>query len=97
MMDMTSHILDDLYQLIADRRANPPPDSYTAKLFADGTNEIVKKVAEEAVEVALATKDADHGHTVYEIGDLLYHLTVLMVDQGISYDEVWAELARRHK
>lgn len=97
MTDMPPHILNSLYQLIADRRANPPPGSYTATLFAAGTNEIVKKLAEEAVEVALAAKDADHGHTVYEIGDLLYHLTVLMVDQGISYDEVWAELARRHK
>ena len=90
-------MLNDLYELIEARRANPPPGSYTAQLFADGTNEIAKKVAEEAVEVALAAKDADHGHTVYEIADLLYHVTVLMVDQGISYDEVWAELARRQK
>lgn len=94
---MTSQILNELYQLIQDRCANPLPGSYTARLFADGTNEIVKKVAEEAVEVALAARDADHDHTVYEIGDLLYHLTVLMVDQGITYDEVWAELARRQR
>ena len=90
-------ILTDLYTLIQDRRANPPPGSYTAKLFALGQTEIVKKVAEEAVEVALAAKDGDHGHTVYEIGDLLYHVLVLMVERGITLDEVYAELERRRK
>jgi phosphoribosyl-ATP pyrophosphohydrolase len=89
--------LSDLYQLIQDRKLNPPPGSYTAKLFAEGQGEIVKKVAEEALEVALAVKDGDHDHTVYEIGDLLYHLLVLMVDSGITLDEVSTELARRRK
>ena len=94
---MNAQILADLYTLIQDRQANPPPGSYTAKLFSQGQAEIVKKVAEEAVEVALAAKDGDHAHTVYEIGDLLYHLLVLMVDSGISLDEVYAELERRRK
>lgn len=94
---MNAEILTELYTLIQDRRDNPPPGSYTARLLSDGANEIVKKVAEEAVEVALAAKDADHDHTVYEMGDLLYHLLVLMVDQGIRLDEVWAELARRRR
>ncbi len=90
-------ILTELYGLIQERKLNPPPGSYTAKLFSQGQGEIVKKVAEEAVEVALAAKDGDHDHTVYEIGDLLYHLLVLMVDSGITLDEVEAELQRRRK
>ena len=94
---MNAQILTELYTLIEDRKANPPPGSYTAKLFSQGQAEIVKKVAEEAVEVALAAKDGDHGHTVYEIGDLLYHLLVLMVDSGVTLDEVYAELDRRRR
>lgn len=94
---MNAQILTDLVTLIEDRKLNPPPGSYTARLFEQGQGEIVKKVAEEALEVALAAKDGDHAHTVYEIGDLLYHLLVLMVDSGISLDEVYAELATRRK
>lgn len=94
---MNTQILTDLYTLIQDRKLNPPPGSYTARLFEQGQAEIVKKVAEEALEVALAAKDGDHAHTVYEIGDLLYHLLVLMVDRGISLDEVYTELAKRRK
>ena len=97
MQTMNSQILTELYTLIENRKANPPPGSYTAKLFSQGQAEIVKKVAEEAVEVALAAKDGDYDHTIYEIGDLLYHLLVLMVDSGISLDEVYAELERRRK
>jgi phosphoribosyl-ATP pyrophosphohydrolase len=92
---MDAQVLSDLYDLIADRKTNPPAESYTARLFAAGEAEIVKKVAEEALEVALAAKDGDRAHTVYEISDLLYHLLVLMVESGITLDEVWAELGRR--
>lgn len=94
---MNSTILTDLYTLIQDRKVNMPAGSYTTRLFEKGQTEIVKKVAEEAVEVALAAKDGDNAHTVYEMADLLYHLLVLMVDSGISLDEVWAELERRNK
>ncbi|MFN8497740.1 MAG: phosphoribosyl-ATP diphosphatase [Anaerolineae bacterium] len=94
---MTSQILDELYAVIEERRQNPSPDSYTSRLFAAGQNEIVKKVGEEAVEVVLAAKDGDHSHTVYEIGDLVYHLLVLMVDSDIRLDEVWDELGRRRR
>ncbi len=94
---MTSQILDELYAVIEQRRQNPSPESYTSRLFAAGQNEIVKKVGEEAVEVVVAAKDADHAHTVYEIGDLFYHLLVLMVDSDIRLEEVWDELARRRR
>ena len=70
--------------------------SYTTYLFEKGLDKILKKVGEECTEVIIAAKDRDHKETVYELADLAYHVLVLMVEAGISLDEVRAELAGRH-
>lgn len=84
-----------LYQTVIDRRDHPAEGSYTCYLFEKGLDKILKKCGEECSEVIIAAKNGDNRETVLEISDLLYHLTVLMVDQGISLDEVRAELDKR--
>jgi phosphoribosyl-ATP pyrophosphohydrolase len=89
--------LSDLYQIICDRRDNPTPASYTARLFAQGEDEILKKVGEEAVEVILAGKAQGDQRLVEEIADLAYHTLVLLALRGITPAQVSAELERRHR
>ncbi len=88
--------LADLLTLLQDRRAHPQEGSYTCALFAAGENRILKKVAEEAAEVVIATLGEGRERLVSEIADLVYHTLVLLVQQGITWDEIEAELARRH-
>ena len=85
-----------LYALLEGRKENLPEGSYTTYLFQKGIDKILKKVGEECTEVIIAAKDRDHKETVYELADLAYHVLVLMVEAGISLDEVRAELAGRH-
>ena len=85
-----------LYALLEGRKENLPEGSYTTYLFQKGIDKILKKVGEECTEVIIAGKAGDKRETVYEIGDLMYHVMVLMVEMGISVDEVLAELASRH-
>ena len=85
-----------LYALLEGRRAALPEGSYTTYLFQKGADKILKKVGEECTEVIITGKAGDKRETVYEIGDLMYHVMVLMVEMGISVDEVLAELASRH-
>ena len=87
---------EGLYQLLQERNARRPEGSYTTYLFEKGLDKILKKVGEECTEVIIAAKAEDHKETVYEIADLAYHVMVLMVQAGISLDEVKAELASRH-
>ena len=87
---------EGLYQLLQERNARRPEGSYTTYLFEKGLDKILKKVGEECTEVIIAAKAEDHKETVYEIADLAYHVMVLMVQAGISLDEVRAELASRH-
>ena len=87
---------EGLYQLLVERNVQRPKDSYTTYLFEKGLDKILKKVGEECTEVIIAAKDRDHRETVYEIADLAYHVMVLMVEAGITLDEVKAELASRH-
>ena len=89
--------LDELYAVIAARKQNPPPGSYTAQLFAAGEDEIVKKVGEEAVEVILAAKGQGDARVISEVADLFYHTLVLLAARGLTLADVEAELARRHK
>jgi len=87
----------DLVGVIADRAAAADPESsYTARLLAKGIDTVCKKVGEEATEVVLAAKGAEHDQAVYESADLLYHLAVLWQAVGVRTEEVAAELARRH-
>ena len=92
-----SDTLDKLFATIESRKTNAPPDSYTAKLFAAGENEIVKKVGEEAIEVIVAAKGQTDERVVSETADLIYHAMVLLAARGIAWSAVEAELARRHK
>ena len=85
-----------LYALLEGRKSDLPEGSYTTYLFQKGIDKILKKVGEECTEVIIAGKAGDKKETVYEIGDLMYHVMVLMVEMGISVDDVLAELASRH-
>lgn len=88
--------LRGLYDLLLERKEKMPQGSYTTYLFEKGLDKILKKVGEESTEVIIAGKAKDKKETVYEIADLAYHLMVLMVEAGITVDEVQAELASRH-
>ena len=88
--------LDDLYALLNDRKEKLPEGSYTTYLFEKGLDKILKKVGEECTEVIIAAKAEDKKETVYEIADLAYHVLVLMVQAGITVDDIKAELGSRH-
>ena len=81
---------------VIDRKNNPEDGSYTNYLFDKGEDKILKKVGEESTEVIIAGCGKDRGETVYEICDLIYHVLVLMVEMGISYDDILRELSIRH-
>ena len=89
-----SDVLDELSAVILDRKANPTPGSYTAKLLSGG-DEVLKKVGEEAMEVILAGKGQSDERLVEESADLLYHLLVLLASRDLTLDDVRAELRRR--
>ena len=88
--------LEGLYNLLQGRKKDLPEGSYTTYLFQKGLDKILKKVGEECTEVIIAGKAEDKEETVYEIADLCYHVMVLMVEMGISVEDVMAELASRH-
>ena len=91
----SNEVLEALYQTIIDRREQPKEGSYTCYLFEKGLDKILKKVGEECTEVVIASLTQTREDQINEIGDLLYHLTVLMVEKGISMEDVSAELKRR--
>ncbi len=88
--------LDSLMKLIEGRKTEKKEGSYTTYLFEKGIDKILKKVGEESTEVIIAGKADDKAETIYEISDLTYHVLVLMVQMGISLDDVKRELASRH-
>ena len=88
--------LDALAKLIEGRKLEKKEGSYTTYLFEKGIDKILKKVGEESTEVIIAAKADDKKETVYEIVDLTYHVLVLMVEMGISIDDIKKELAGRH-
>ena len=88
--------LEGLYQLLLGRKKELPEGSYTTYLFRKGIDKILKKVGEESTEVIIAAKADDRAETIYEIADLAYHVMVLMVQMGISVEDIRAELASRH-
>ena len=90
-----SDTLTQLYQVVCSRKTQPQEGSYTCYLFDTGLDKILKKVGEECAETIIAAKNGVQEDTVGEISDLLYHLTVLMVQQGIPLEAVLAELDRR--
>ena len=88
--------LQGLYDMLVGRNETRPEGSYTTYLFEKGIDKILKKVGEESTEVIIAAHANDKAETVYEIADLAYHIMVLMVNQGISLEDIHKELASRH-
>ena len=88
--------LNGLYGLLEERNRQRPEGSYTTYLFEKGIDKILKKVGEECTEVIIAGKAGDKKETIYELADLAYHAMVLMVQMGISVEDVHRELASRH-
>ena len=88
--------LESLYALLKGRKETLPEGSYTTYLFQKGIDKILKKVGEECTEVIIAGKADDKKETIYEIADLAYHVMVLMVEMGISVEDIHKELASRH-
>lgn len=88
-------VFEEVYGVIQDRRVHPKEGSYTNYLFDKGLDKILKKIGEEAAETVIAAKNPDPEEVRYEIADLLYHLMVLMVEKGVSWEAVCEELANR--
>ena len=88
--------LQGLYDMLLGRNQTRPEGSYTTYLFEKGIDKILKKVGEECTEVIIAGKDDDKAETIYELADLAYHAMVLMVQMGITVEDVHKELASRH-
>lgn len=91
--DFTTKVL---YEMLCGRKAEMPEGSYTTYLFEKGIDKILKKVGEECTEVIIAAKDNDKAETIYEISDLVYHVMVMMVEMGISVEDIIKELGSRH-
>jgi phosphoribosyl-ATP pyrophosphohydrolase/phosphoribosyl-AMP cyclohydrolase len=88
--------LQGLYDLLVGRQKDRPQGSYTTYLFDKGLDKILKKVGEECTEVIIAGKANDKKETIYEIADLTYHVMVMMIEMGISLEDIHRELASRH-
>lgn len=91
----TYHVLEDVYDVILDRKRNPKEGSYTNYLFDKGIDKILKKCGEEAAEIIIAAKNPESGELKYEIADFLYHLMVLMVQNGLDWEDITTELLDR--
>lgn len=89
--------LDRLIEVIKQRQAERPEGSYTAYLFEQGQDKILKKLGEETAEVIIASKNGEKGQIVYEMSDLVYHLLVLMAYHGLTPEDIYSELAGRFK
>lgn len=90
-------VLDDLYQVIESRERERPSNSYTTYLFDEGIDKILKKLGEESAETIIAAKNDDQGRVVSEASDLVYHLLVLLVARGVSFEEIAKELRQRKR
>ena len=84
-----------MFEVIKDRKVNPREGSYTNYLFDKGIDKILKKCGEEATEIVIAAKNPNDNEIVYEISDFLYHVMVLMVEKGVSWEDITDELSRR--
>lgn len=90
-----SDVLQQLADVLEQRKQQSAETSYVASLYAKGTNSILKKIGEEATETVIAAKDGDKGQIVYEMADLWFHCMVLLAEQGLGPEAVLAELQRR--
>jgi phosphoribosyl-ATP pyrophosphohydrolase/phosphoribosyl-AMP cyclohydrolase len=87
---------ESLYEMLVGRKIEKKEGSYTTYLFEKGLDKILKKVGEECTEVIIAAKDDDKPETIYEVADLCYHVMVMMIQMGISLEDIHKELASRH-
>ncbi len=94
--ELAEFSLDSLMELLKGRKEEKKEGSYTTYLFEKGLDKILKKVGEECTEVIIAAKAEDKKETIYEIADLCYHVMVLMLESGISLEDIKKELASRH-
>ena len=94
---MSPKILYDVYDVIVDRVKNPKEGSYTNYLFEKGIDKMLKKVGEESAEVIIASKNYVKSEVQYETADLLYHLSVVLVEQGLTWNNIFEELQSRYK
>ena len=92
-----SDMLDKVYAVILERKADPAEGSHTSKLLAGGRNRVLKKLGEEAVETVIAAKDGDRDAVVMETADLWYHTLVMLAEQGIAPGDVYKELKKRRE
>jgi len=92
---INSRVLEEVYQVVLDRKNNPKEGSYTNYLFDKGIDKILKKVGEETAEVIIGAKNEGPDEIIYEISDLLYHLTVLIVEKDTNWELIFRELAKR--
>jgi len=90
-------ILHKLYEKIQERKETMPEGSYVASLFKKGSDKIIQKVGEEAVETVIALKNKNKGEIVYETSDLLFHLLIALVDAGVKLSDIEEELLKRYK
>ena len=90
-------MLNELFQIIEDRKANPTSESYTAKLLVDGEDRILQKIGEEAVELILAAKGQGNQRLIEETADLFYHILVMLAAKGLTLEDVESELRIRHE
>ncbi len=95
--EKTTPILEELYEVLKERKANPKEGSYTTYLFNEGLDKILKKVGEETSEIIIGAKNNDKTNTVNEIADLAYHMMVMMVNEDITLDDVKAALEERRQ
>ncbi len=89
------NIIQYVYDIIVHRKENPKEGSYTNYLLKEGLDKILKKVGEESTEVIIAAKNLDQAELTFEISDLLFHLSVLMLELGVTWEDVYTELAKR--
>ncbi len=91
----SAEVLKEIFDVISDRLAHPIEGSYTNYLFSKGLDKILKKIGEEAFEVVIASKNGDGGEIKAEIADLLYHVMVLLVERGMTLENIYEELKQR--
>ena len=96
-MNDTFKIFLEVYNIIKNRKENPKEGSYTNYIFDKGLDKILKKIGEEASEDNIGAKNNNMDETRYEISDLLYHIMVLMVQQGLTWDDISKELEKRRR
>lgn len=95
-MSDVKDIMSTLYSVIEERKEKPEEGAYTTYLFNEGIDKILKKVGEEASEVIIGAKNSNKEEVIYETSDLVYHMLVLLVEMGISIDDIKEELYKRH-